>query len=597
VAAIKPDMQTLHLLMRLVRDKAPVYAPQYAIGFILMALVAGSTAASAWMMRDVINRIFVERDHYAIVWIPVAIVAIFVVKGLASYFQEITLARVGNRIVAETQRQLFDHLLKMNVAFYQRFPSNDLITRITGSANAARDMLNSVALGLGRDLFTLISLIIVMITQDPIMAAIALAVAPFASVGLTRVIRRVRRVVHSEILSSANIVGTLRETAQGIGIVKSFQLEDHLRNRMNDAVGSVERMTNKVARLQARVNPIVETLGGLAIAAVVWYAAWRNLRFGETPGQFFAFITALLLAADPARRLSKLRVQLATSAVGVRMMYDLMDTPVPEAEPPGKPALVVDRGEVRFEGVTFAYNPPVDVLHDLRLVAPAGRTTALVGLSGSGKSTIFNLLQRLWVPAGGLITIDGQSVADVSLDSLRRNLALVSQDVFLFEGTVRDNIKAGMSGASDEAVVAAAKAAYADDFIRLLPRAYDTPVGELGSQISGGQRQRISLARAFLKDAPILLLDEPTSALDSEAEQMIQSALAKLQRGRTTIVIAHRLATVVNADLIHVMEAGRVVETGTHAQLLARGSRYATLYRLQFEGKAAAGDTQLQEAV
>jgi len=329
---------------------------------------------------------------------------------------------------------------------------------------------------------------------------------------------------------------------------------------------------------------------------VISYAGWRSMQFGETPGQFFAFTTALLLAGDPARRLSKLRVQLAASALGVRIMYDLLDTPVAEEESVGEPDLVVTRGEVRFDKVTFAYQPPINVLNELSLVARGGCTTALVGLSGSGKSTIFSLLHRFWIPSEGSITIDGQSISHASLRSLRRQLSLVTQDIFLFEGTIKENIRAGMQELGDEAIYAAAKAAHADEFIRGLSQGFDTPVGELGSQISGGQRQRISIARAFLKNAPILLLDEPTSALDSEAEHVIQGALAELKHGRTTIVIAHRLTTVLSSDLIYVIDAGRAVECGTHAELMAKGGIYTRLYRLQFEPRFAASERRFQRA-
>ena len=321
------------------------------------------------------------------------------------------------------------------------------------------------------------------------------------------------------------------------------------------------------------------------IALVILYAGWRNFSAGDTPGQFFAFIAALLMASDPLRRLSRMQLQLTAAAVGAKMMYDLLDTPVSEKDAPGAADLKVEGGEVRFDKVGFAYKPDTPVLTDLSFLAPAGRTTALVGTSGGGKTTIFNLLQGFWVPERGTIAIDGQPVSSLTLASLRRQIALVSQDVFLFDGTIRDNIKAGRQDASEEEIVAAARAAHADDFIRSLPGGYDTAVGELGSQVSGGQRQRITLARAFLKDAPIILLDEPTSALDSETELVIQHALADLTKGRTTLVIAHRLATILRADLIHVVELGRVIESGTHAELLRAGGAYARLYHLQFSNE------------
>jgi ATP-binding cassette subfamily B protein len=293
------------------------------------------------------------------------------------------------------------------------------------------------------------------------------------------------------------------------------------------------------------------------------------------------------MAAEPARRLSRLQLQLTTCAIRVQALYTLLDAVPAEDEPSGCPNLVVRGGEVRFEDVSFAYHKEAPALTDFSLTAPAGRTTALVGLSGSGKTTVFNLIQRFWLPTSGTILIDGQSITEVSLASLRRQIALVSQDVFLFEGTIRDNLTMEKGDVSENAIVAAVRAAHAEEFIDSLPHGFDTQVGELGGKLSGGQRQRISIARAFLKDAPIILLDEPTSAVDSETEWRIQSALKDLTRGRTTIVIAHRLATVANADLIHVIEAGRLVESGTQRELVRRDGLYAKLHRIQFAGMDA----------
>jgi subfamily B ATP-binding cassette protein MsbA len=391
----------------------------------------------------------------------------------------------------------------------------------------------------------------------------------------------VRNAASSEVASIMTIIALMRETAQGISVVKSFQLEDAFCKRMFDAIAAVERLNNRMKRVQAGVAPLVEVLGGIAIALVVMYAGWRNLSFGETPGQFFSFVTALLLAADPARRLARVPLELATAGIGVRIINELMDTPAAEQERGKKPDLLISAGNVNFANVQFAYVPDIPVLTGLDLNISAGKTNALVGVSGSGKTTIFNLLQGFWTPTHGTISIDGQMISDVSLHSLRRQISLVSQDVFLFEGTIRDNIKAGLA-TTDAKVKQAARSAHADAFIRKLAQGYDTQVGELGSQLSGGQRQRISIARAFLKDAPVVLMDEPTSALDSEAEQAIQEVLKDLMRGRTTIIIAHRLATIVNADVIHVVVGGRVVESGTHRQLIQRAGVYARLHRLQF---------------
>jgi ATP-binding cassette subfamily B protein len=577
---------TLELLARILRENGRAYLPRYAVAFMFMGLFAACTALSAWMMKDVINTIFVASDTSALAWIPAAIVAIFTVKGIASYAQEVALSRIGNRFVAEAQKRMFDHVLQMDLAFHQRHPSNDLIMRVTQGAGAARDMLSLVAVSLGRDALTLAGLVAVMVSMDPAMSAICLAGGPLMAVAMRRLSRRMRKVAESQNLSVATIIGAMRETAQGIRIVKAFQMEGQQRRRMHQGIEAVERMGNRIVAVQASMNGLVEALAGLAIGLVVLYAGWRNLAFGEAPGQFFAFITALLMASDPLRRLSRLQLQLTAAAAGARAMYDLLDLPPSEKSAPAAvPDLVVRGGEVRFEQVHFSYKPGAVALAGLDLVAPAGRMTALVGVSGGGKTTALSLLQRFWTTGSGRILIDSQNIAGVSLASLRRRIALVSQDVFLFDGTIRDNIRAGRPEASEEDIAAAARAAHADTFIRALPHGYDTAVGELGGQVSGGQRQRITLARAFLKESPVVLLDEPTSALDSETEHIIQRALDDLTRGRTTLVIAHRLATVLRADLIHVIEGGRVVESGTHRELIRADGAYARLYRLQFQGE------------
>ncbi len=577
----RSDPAAVGALKRLILENWREYGPQYAVAFVFMGLVAGCTATAAWMMKDVINKIFVDHDQSALTWLPVAVVVIFLVKGFAAYFAELTLSRVGNRVVADLQKRMFDRILAMNVAFFQSRPSHDLIMRITNNAQAAQSSLNMISVGAGRDAFTILSLGAVMIFLDPLLAAIALIGGPLAFLGIRWLIKSAHSLAASEQLSLATIIAVMRETSQGIKVVKSFQLEGLLRGRMVQAVEAVERLGNRIAATQAIVNPLMETLAGLVIAAVVFYAGWRNLKGGQSPGEFFAFMTALLAAADPARRLSKLRVQLATSSVGVMMMYDLLDTPVAEPLIDGKPELQVGSGEVRLESVDFSYQSGAPVLQSLSLVVPAGKTTALVGPSGAGKSTVFALLQRFWTATGGRILIDGQSIYDVSLASLRKELSIVSQDVFLFEGTIAENINAGVVGVTFEQTVAAAKAAHADDFIRALPHGYETLVAELGTNFSGGQKQRISLARAFLKRAPIILLDEPTSALDSETENIIKLALEDLTKGRTTIVIAHRLTTVANADVIYVIDEGKVAECGTHQSLMQQNKIYTRLCRHQ----------------
>ena len=573
----------LSLLKRLMFDKWRKYAPRYAVAFIFMFIVAGATALSAWLMKDVVNLIFVDRKSDALLWLPLIVVVLFTAKGIASYFQDVTLSRIGNRMVAETQTEMFDHLLKQDFGYYQRNPSSELITRLTMNAQSTRDAVNLLATSLGRDLFTLLSLVGVMVAQQPLMFAICMLAVPVGIYLQRKLVMRIRAVTQREVLSFGQIVQTMRETAQGIRVVKAFTLEPAMSGRMNEAVQAVERVGNKINAVNARVNPMIDTLGGFAVAAVIFYAGWRSLTYGETPGEFFSFITALLMAYEPARRLARLQIRLSQACIGVSMMYDVIDTKPDLTDRPGAPALKVPNGRVHFENVTFRYTPDAPVLRDLTLDIEAGKTTALVGLSGSGKTTIMNLILRFWDPEQGAISIDGQDIRDITLKSLRSQVSLVSQDVFLFDGTVRENIAAGHIDATEETIIAAAKAAYAHHFIQALAHGYDTQVGELGGQLSGGQRQRISIARAFLKNAPIILLDEPTSALDSESEQAIQRALAQLTERRTTLVIAHRLATVLNADRIHVIDNGRLAESGSHRELLASsGGLYSRLYDIQY---------------
>ncbi len=373
-----------------------------------------------------------------------AIVVIFTAKGLAGYFSEVLLGRIGNRLVAQTQKRMFDHLLKVDVGFFQSHTSSDLITRISHNASAVRDMLNMVSLTFGRDLFTIGGLIITMIVLDPTMTLLAFVGGPLAALTSRKLVERVRKAAQSEVHSVTGIINTTRELSQGVQVVKAFQLEKTMRGRMYDAVGAVERLSNKMMRIEASVNPLMDTLAGFAVALVVFYAGWRSINYGDTPGQFFGFITALLMCADPARRLSRVNLKIATAAIGVRMMYELLDTPAREEETQLKPDLVVSGGQVVFENVVFGCTPEHPVIKGLDLVAPAGKVTALVGLSGGGKSTILALLQRFRDPQSGSIYIDGQSIREYSLASLRRNITNVGQDIFLFEGSILDNIRVGL---------------------------------------------------------------------------------------------------------------------------------------------------------
>jgi ATP-binding cassette subfamily B protein len=449
-------------------------------------------------------------------------------------------------------------------------------------------VLDLLITSIGRDLLTLIFLIIVMIIQEPVLAFFCLFILPIVVFGVRSLIRRARQVVKKNFIGTGKVLLTLQETTQGIRAVKSYNLEERMRARMEENVRSLEAGLNTRARVASRTGPLMETLGGMAIGLFVIYAGYSVLSGGKMPGEFFSAITALLLAYEPAKRLARLNLDLAANLTLARYLFDVLDSKPAEAEAGSLPALRATNGEIEFRNVSFEYRPGEPVLKNVSFIAEARRTTALVGTSGGGKSTIMNLIERFYEPVSGSITIDGQNIAQYSRRSLRDQIAYVSQDLFLFSGTIRENIRLGKPNATDEEFIAAAKAAHAHDFILGFENGYDTQVGEHGTQLSGGQRARISIARAFLKNAPILLLDEPTAALDAESEKEVQRALDDLRKSRTTLLIAHRLQTVMSADKICVVDDGSIVETGTHHELLARRGRYHAFYRLQFDDRSVA---------
>lgn len=571
------------IIPRLLRTDGRRHAKKYAFAFFMMFVVAITTALPPYLLKDVVNKIFVDRNHAAIWLLGGALIGLYLIKGFASYAQAVTLARIGNKIVADYQKRLFDNVLAQGIPFFARQHSTEFMNRMNNGAMAARTVIDLVITSIGRDALTLIFLIAVMVIQEPVLAAFCLIVMPIVVLGVRRLIRRARQVVKRNFVGYGRLLQTLQESLQGIRIVKSYNLESRMRARMAENIGEVEASMNTRARVASRTSPLMETLGGMAVGLFVIYAGHSVLNDNRMPGEFISAIAALLLAYEPAKRLARLNLDLAANLTMSRYLFDVLDSRPAEAEEAALPALTVERGEIEFEAVSFEYRPGEPVLRGVSFIAEARRTTALVGTSGGGKSTIMNLIERFYEPSSGTIRIDGQDIARYSRRSLREQIAYVSQDLFLFSGTIRENILLGRPGATEEEFIAAAKAAHAHDFIMGFENGYDTEVGEHGAQLSGGQRARISIARAFLKNAPILLLDEPTAALDAESEMEVQRALDDLRKSRTTLLIAHRLHTVLAADKVCVVDDGSIVETGTHQELLARRGRYHAFYRLQFD--------------
>jgi len=569
------------LVRRLLMEVALTHWRLYAIGFALMLVAAAATAATAYLLGTMINETVVTHNFRGIVFVSLAAMGIFTAKGFAAYGGAVTLSRIGNRIIAENQRRMFDKLLHENIGFFADRHSSEFIARLTTGTVAVSQVINLLITAIGRDLMSLIGLCIVMVVQDPAMSIGGLIIAPPAFLFLRRLIRRVRGIARMQFTSGTQIIETMQEALQGMRMVKAFALEDEMRRRLAVSVGSVEHESNKMARVANRASPLMEMLGGFAIALASIYAGYRVIYTGAMPGEFGSFLAAFLLAYEPAKRLARLNIDLTNNLVGVRVLYEVIDSPAGEPDDDNLPTLTLTEARVEFANVQFAYRADTPVLRGMTFVARSGQVTALVGPSGGGKSTVLNLLLRFYDVGSGNILVDGQNIATVSRGSLREAIAYVGQITHLFRGSIRDNIALGKLGASEAEIVAAAKAAHAHDFISSFPAGYDTPVGEHGLQLSGGQRQRVAIARALIKNAPIILLDEATASLDSESERYVQEAVAELCKGRTTIVIAHRLSTIMHADNILVVENGLVVESGRHDELLRKGGRYASFYRLQ----------------
>ncbi|MCX8502276.1 MAG: ABC transporter transmembrane domain-containing protein [Alphaproteobacteria bacterium] len=597
-------LATRQLVARLYREFVRPHWRRLFLALLMMVIIAGTTALLAKAVQPLLNDVFIGRNRDRLVTVAVSIFLLFLAKGIASYIEEVLMNSIGQTIVSSMQSAMFRALVYADLSFYNRTATGVLLGRMTNDVNLLRTVVTNSLTGLGKDFLSVVFLVTVMFMQDWKLSLVALVVFPAAILPISRQGRRMRKVSGLTQTRQGELIVRLEQVFQGNRLVKAYGMEAYETRSVDELLGRILKQIRKAARVRALSSPIMETLGGIAIVTVIVIGGLQVIEGSRTTGTFFSFITALLLAYEPVKRLANLNNSLQEAMASAQRVFSVLDLRPQITSPVAALPLTVKQGEIRIENLCFSYDSvPTPILygdeaakvaprHDPRLaldhfsltIAP-GQRVALVGRSGGGKSTLLNMIPRLYDPQVGRILIDGVDIRSLELASLRRSLALVSQEVVLFNDTVRANIAYGDEARSQVEIEEAAKNAAAHEFILALPQGYDTEVGEFGAKLSGGQRQRIAIARAMLRNAPILLLDEATSALDNQSEWLVQQALDRLMVGRTVIVIAHRLSTIVHADLICVIEGGRIVESGTHAELLARQDRYYALHRQYEQGE------------
>ncbi|MEQ1705824.1 MAG: ABC transporter ATP-binding protein [Rickettsiales bacterium] len=571
------------IIQRLLREHIAPYRGKLFLAMFCMVVVASCTALNAWMIQPALDQIFIEKNRTMLTLIPLAVFCIAIIGAVANYGNTISMRYIGQRIIADMQIRLFEHLIKSDIGLFNQQSSGRLISRFTNDINLLRNAFSNVLTAIAKESLSMIFLLGVMFYQNPQLSALALFAFPTAIYPIIRLGKRMRKLSDKAQNEMGNFTATLDETFSGVRTVKSYNREASEISRARKIIESLFSLYYKSSRVQSAATPMMEVLSGLSIALVIWYGGSQVLDKTITAGAFFSFITAFLMAYKPVRAMSGLNGVLQEGIAAANRLFNIIDTPAKITNAPDAKPLSVLQGNISFNNVVFHYTPEIIGINGISLDVPAGKTAALVGVSGSGKSTLMNLLLRFYDAGSGTISIDGQNIKEVTLQSLRANMAFVPQESMLFDDTLKANIAYGKADASDEEIFAAAKNASADDFIRAMPEGYDTVIGAHGVRLSGGQRQRIAIARAMLKNAPILLLDEATSSLDNESERNIQQALQTLMKGRTTLVIAHRLSTIVNADIIYVIEGGKVIESGSHNNLLAGQGKYYQLYADGFE--------------
>ncbi len=576
----KPDSDAA-LYRRLLKEVRP-YWQRLFWAMCLMVVVAGASSAMAYMVKPVMDDIFVGKNRAMLTMVPLVVVILYAIKGACSYGQSYLMQFVGQRIITQFRIDLYAHLQRLSLGYYDRMPTGELMSRITNDVNQIQGAVSSVVTGVLRDLFTIFGLIVVIFYRDWFLAIFAVGVFPLCIIPLVRFGRRLRSISTRSQETMADVSVLLHETISGARIVKGFCREEHEIKRFSEEAFRLFRLRMKDVSTRAISSPLMEFLGGLGVAGIIFYGGWQVIEGRSTPGTFFSFLTALIMLYEPVKRLSGLNNEIQNGLAAASRVYEVLDTPAQITDKPEAKEMPRLHEAIEFREVGFSYRPGEPVLRDINLRVPAGQLLALVGTSGGGKTTLVNLLPRFYEVEKGSILIDGMDIRDVTLKSLRSQIAIVTQQTILFNDTVGANIAYGRPEATQEQIVEAARAAFALDFIERLPLGFDSRIGEAGVMLSGGERQRLSIARALLADRPILILDEATSSLDTESEMYVQKALENLMIGRTTFVIAHRLSTVQRADRIVVISGGRVVEEGRHDQLVAQGGVYQRLHNMQF---------------
>ncbi|MEE2721136.1 MAG: ABC transporter transmembrane domain-containing protein [Pseudomonadota bacterium] len=570
------------LVRRLLRNQLWPQRKRIFLTFLCMVLVAGTSASMIYLLKDVVDQVLIARDRSMLYLLPAAIIGLAIISGMAGYFEAINMEIIGHRMVANLQTSMYRGVIRADLQFFHDNSVGNLISRFINDANLLRYSMAKALTGLVKDSLLVIFLSMILIFHNWSLALLTVFVFPLALYPIVRIGKRIRKISRNTQVETGDLTTILDETFQGARHVKAYTMEQRETERASDAIERVFVLTRKAARVQAISRPLMESLGGIALACAILYGGLQVIDGTMTTGELASFMAALLAAYKPMKNIANLNATLQQGLAAAQRVFSVLDLRSNITEREDARPILNTRGKIRFEDVHFRYTDKSTALSGINLDIEAGKTVALVGPSGAGKSTVLNLIPRFYDVESGKVTIDGQDVRDLTMESLRNNIALVSQEILLFDDTVRANIAYGKPDATEEEIVRAAADAGAAEFISEFADGYDTHVGGRGAKLSGGQRQRVAIARAMLKDAPILLLDEATSALDTETERQVQAALSRLKEGRTTLVIAHRLSTIVDADCIFLMENGRVMETGTHAELVAKNGAYAKLYAMQF---------------